>query len=131
MRNHRRNISTGRGHTPVAVLLTFLALMLQTLLPGAAAASQGAGGQTIVICGAMGVQTVEVPSEPSQDDKGFAGLPCADCLAPSLAALPAPEPVATPVVYIAQRVEHTAAREHRPQLARAPPRPPGQGPPHL
>ncbi|RAK57735.1 DUF2946 family protein [Phenylobacterium deserti] len=120
-----------RGHTPVAVLLTFLALMIQALLPGAAAASQGAGSETMVICGAMGVQTVEVPADPGQGKKSFAGLPCADCLAPSLAALPAPEPAVTTVVYAAQRVEHDTAPELWPQLARAPPRPPGQGPPTL
>ena len=67
--------------------------------------------------------------EHSTGSKGFAGLPCDDCLAAVTAALPTPEPAVEPAAYSVSRIEHVAVRRWAPQLARAPPRPPGQGPP--
>lgn len=115
----------------MAALLGVLALLVQALLPAAAMAAQGRpGGETIVICTQMGVQTLKVGESGGKAGKGgFAGLPCQDCLSASTAALPAPEPLLLPVSYAVSHVEHVVVRRAAPQMARAPPRPPGQGPP--
>lgn len=130
--DRRRRIG-GRAH--VAAWLGVLALLVQALLPAAAMAAQsGAGrGERIVVCTLAGVRTVIVGehdrSGPEKHGKGFAGLPCHDCLAAATAALPAPEPVLEPAGYTFVAVEHAPERNWAPRLARAPPRPPGQGPP--
>lgn len=123
------------GRAPAAALLAVFALLIQALLPAAAMAAQSrSSGETIVICTQMGVQTIKVGPDAKvgadgKSQKGFAGLPCQDCLGAATAALPAPEPIALPVAYIVAQVEHTTPIRSRPQIARAPPRPPGQGPP--
>ena len=61
--------------------------------------------------------------------KSFMGLPCQDCLAMTMAATTAPDLAVQHVAYAAQRVVHAYAAERAVKLARAPPRPPGQGPP--
>jgi len=63
--------------------------------------------------------------------KGFAGLPCHDCLAATMAAVAAPELAVVPVAYAAAEVRHEAPAPRLQPRARAPPRPPGQGPPSL
>jgi hypothetical protein len=126
----RTTATAGRAHTPVAALLGVLALLVQALLPAAAMAAQSQGhGETVVICTQMGAQTIKLGLDGKPQKGGFAGLPCQDCLTASTAALPAPAPVALPVAYVVAQVEHAAPHRAAPQLARAPPRPPGQGPP--
>lgn len=119
-----------RRRLSLTALLGVLALLVQALLPVAAMAAQSrADGQTIVICTQMGAQTIKLDGDGKPQKGGFAGLPCQDCLVAATAALPAPAPVALPAVYVVAQVHHTVARRAAPQLARAPPRPPGQGPP--
>jgi hypothetical protein len=119
-----------RGRRPplAAALLAVLAIMVQALIPSAAMAGQ-AGGETIQICTAMGLQTVKVDGQ-GQQKKGFAGLPCQDCLAAAVAVvLPAPQPTVMRVAYVTAFVTDAPRAELTPRSARAPPRPPGQGPP--
>jgi hypothetical protein len=128
---------TARGASPLrtrtarrlAAWLGVVALFVQALLPAAALASDAAGrGPQIVVCSVDGVHTITLGGG-GETRKRFAGLPCHDCLAAAAAALPAPEAAMLPVRYAAARVEVAAARRPTPQLARPPPRPPGQGPP--
>jgi hypothetical protein len=119
---------SGRAH--VAAWLGVLALLVQALLPAAAMAAQSgaARGERIVVCTLAGARTVTL-GEHDKGGRGFAGLPCHDCLAATTAALPSPEPVLERITYATAFVEHAPERSWAPQLARAPPRPPGQGPP--
>jgi hypothetical protein len=119
-----------RSLTPEpAVLLAVLALLVQALLPAAAMAAQPRAGIPMVICTAMGVQTVAAPSS-GKSGKGFAGLPCQDCVAASIAVITAPAPlIAGAVTYVAQRVEHVPSVDLALRGARAPPRPPSTAPP--
>jgi hypothetical protein len=109
-------------------VIGLFALLIQALLPAAALAGQRpAGGETIVICTQMGVQTLTVGDQPAE---GFAGLPCIDCLAVSMATAPPPEISVAPVDYLVQTVERAPpTADLALRAARAPPRPPGQGPP--
>ncbi|MEO8114549.1 MAG: DUF2946 domain-containing protein [Phenylobacterium sp.] len=114
--------------TPV-VLLAALALLVQALLPAAAMAAAPRAGIPMVICTAMGVQTVIAPAT-GKSGKGFAGLPCQDCVAASIAAIATPEPlVLAAVAYASQRVEHAQGAALVLRGARAPPRPPSTAPP--
>ena len=132
-RGRDRKGPTGR-RALVAAWLGVLALLVQALLPAAAMAAQAgaAHGERIVVCTLAGARTLVGPSDKNglaKHGKGFAGLPCHDCLAAATAALPTPEPVIEPASYTISQVEHAPERSWAPQLARAPPRPPGQGPP--
>jgi hypothetical protein len=113
----------------VAALRAVLAVMVQALFPSAAMAAQaGARGETIMICTAMGLQTVKVDGQGQKE--GFAGLPCQDCLAAATAVvMPAPQPAVARVAYATAYVLAAPRAELTPRSARAPPRPPGQGPP--
>jgi hypothetical protein len=126
--NSRRGQS--RTTWPIA-LLAMLALLVQALIPAAAMAYEAGTGQSIVICTVDGARTVTVDGQQPTPRKGFAGLPCAQCVAASLAVTDTPEtPVSAPVLY-AERVETAPPMARRGMApARAPPRPPGQGPPH-
>lgn len=112
-----------------AALLAVLAVMVQALMPSAAMAAQAGGrGETITICTGMGLQTVKVDGQGQK--KGFAGLPCQDCLAAASAVvMPPPQPAVVRVAYATAFVLDAPRAELTPRSARAPPRPPGQGPP--
>jgi len=107
-------------------LVAVFALLVQVLVPGIAAAAPARGGEQ-VICTSHGLATVKLGDlSPA---KGSAASPCEHCVCPPLAAQPPAmlEPTAA-VAYAAEaRPEATAA--DLPPPARAPPRPPGQGPP--
>jgi hypothetical protein len=119
---------TGKDGRALAALVAVFALMVQALVPAAAmAATPDASGRT-VICTQDGTATVSFGGQPSKP-KGFAGMPCQDCLAAALAVTQTPELAIQPVIYVAARVEHAPARRTIEPRARAPPRPPGQGPP--
>lgn len=122
----------GRSGERVRIVawLGVLALLVQALLPAAAMAAQSgaARGEQIVVCTLAGARTVTL-GDHDKPSKGFAGLPCHDCLAATTAALATPEPVLEPIAYAVTVIEHAPERSWAPQLARAPPRPPGQGPP--
>ena len=131
MRTARKSASRRPAQTPVAALLAVFALLIQALTPSAAMAAQGgASDETVIVCTQMGVQVLKLGDAGAPTKGGFAGLPCQDCLAPALAAtLPAPERLVLPVAYEAHRVEHVETADVALRGARAPPRPPGQGPP--
>jgi hypothetical protein len=114
---------------PIA-LLAMLALLVQALMP-AAAMAHDAAGQAVVICTTDGAKTVEVAGEVigKKDPKGFAGLPCAQCVAVSLAVTTPPDIAVAPVLYSARIEAPPHAALTGVAMARAPPRPPGQGPP--
>ena len=111
----------------LVALFAVFALMVQALIPSAAMARPDpSAGQ--VICTATGTETVTPHGQPAPH-KGFAGMPCQDCLAAAMACVVTPELAVRPVAYVTARVEHVAAAPLLEPRARAPPRPPGQGPP--
>ena len=129
MARRKDSISRRAAGARLAAWLGVLALLVQALLPAAAmAATSRSGGETMVICTVDGVRTVTL-GEHEKGGKPFAGLPCHDCLAAACAALPAPEPQIARVVYSRVVMERPREQAWAPKLARAPPRPPGQGPP--
>ena len=118
----------------LAALAAMLAVFVMGLTPAAAMAHDlRESGSAMVICTADGSKVVvidengQVRTAPA---KGFMGLKCSNCVGPTLAVtLDAPVPAIAPVQY-AEYIEISAprvlgVRGH----ARAPPRPPGQGPP--
>ena len=113
----------------LALLVALVALIGQALLPAAALAAQGGGVSYQVLCTSDGAKTVAV-DESGQPKKGFAGLPCQDCLAAAAALTFTPGLTVAPAAYAAQTVRHAAAADRPAPRARAPPRPPGQGPPN-
>jgi len=119
----------------LAALVAVFALMVQVLIPAAAMADAPDGGGATVICTAAGTQTIAADGaakapKPGDPQHGFGGMPCQDCLAAAMAAVTPPPCVAMqPVVYTIARVEHAPVVRLLAPRARAPPRPPGQGPP--
>ena len=118
----------------IAALFAVFALLVQALIPATAVAAATDGSGASIICTATGTQTLTADGQPAApapgSHKGFGGMPCQDCLAAALAVVaPSPAPAIEPVVYAIARVEHAPARSVLAPRARAPPRPPGQGPP--
>ena len=118
----------------LAAIAAMLAVCVQVMTPGAAMAHDlRESGSAIVICSAEGSKVVILGDDGSirtAPAKGFMGLKCSNCVGPTLAVtLDAPAPAIAPVRYAefaptpVERV--LGARGH----ARAPPRPPSQGPP--
>lgn len=105
-------------------LFAVFALLVQALIPSLANAAPGPGGPA-AICTEMGLATVgdAAPGQPAPSHS------CQHCVCPALAETPAPIVQILPVAYVvaAAPVADTP-RGVRP-LPRAPPRPPGQGPP--
>jgi len=125
----RETHSRARGRLALAAWLGVMALLVQALLPAASlAASTEAPGVRLVICTDTGAHLVTV-AERAPSKKGFAGLPCHDCLGAATAALPAPVPALVAVRYAEASADRLPERPEAQRLARAPPRPPGQGPP--
>jgi hypothetical protein len=117
----------------LAALLAVLALLVQALIPAAAMARPDASGG-MVICTATGTLTIGSDGKPEAPHskaphKGFGGMPCQDCLAVAMAAVVTPDLAVQPVAYAAERVVHAPVTPLLEPRARAPPRPPGQGPP--
>jgi len=118
------------GHTLLVALLAALAVLAQTLVPAVAMARSTSAGEAIIICTAEGAKLIRVGGEEPAPTKIFGGFKCGQCVAASLAAI-TPDPAATiaPVRYAVRLevaiVRTLGVRGH----ARAPPRPPGQGPP--
>ncbi|MFN3512781.1 MAG: DUF2946 domain-containing protein [Phenylobacterium sp.] len=121
-----RAAATGAKYRRWGLLAALLALFAQALLPAAALAAESAGSRQTVLCTEQGAQlvTLDARGEPRQ---GFAGLPCQDCLGATLAVL-APSPPGV-IVAIQAAAAPPAVFPAAPCIARAPPRPPGQGPP--
>uniref|UniRef100_B0T2X1 DUF2946 domain-containing protein n=1 Tax=Caulobacter sp. (strain K31) TaxID=366602 RepID=B0T2X1_CAUSK len=126
--NPRR--AQSRSTWPIA-LLAMLALLVQALIP-AAAMAHDAAGQAVVICTTDGAKTVEVAGDvigKPKPMKGFGGMACAQCVAVSLATTTPPDIAVVPVLYGVRIEAAPRAALTGVALARAPPRPPGQGPP--
>lgn len=114
--------------TLLAVLFAVAALLIQALLPAASLAAEAAGAVRVELCTPDGAKTV-VLDHDGQAQKGFAGLPCHDCLGATLAVTTTPTLSVVPIAYVAGPIVQTATLEVVLRGARAPPRPPGQGPP--
>jgi hypothetical protein len=107
-------------------LVAVFALLVQVLVPGIAAAAPSASGEQ-VICTGHGLASVKL-GDPSPA-KGSAASPCEHCVCPPLAAQPPAMTEPTAAVAYAAEARPEAAAADVPPPARAPPRPPGQGPP--
>jgi hypothetical protein len=115
--------------TPVAVLVALFAVIIQLMAPSSMMAAEAVRpAETMVVCTSMGIETMSVPMQ-HESGKGFAGLPCQDCLGPAVAALPASLAPPVAIAYSVTRIERSPLARYAVQPARAPPRPPGQGPP--
>jgi hypothetical protein len=127
----RRAQIRGKTRTtwPIA-LLAMLAVFVQALMP-AAAMAHDAAGQSVLICTAQGAQVAQVEGDVigKKDPKGFAGLACSQCLAVALATTTPPDVAVAPVLYGVHVAPAPVVALTGVALARAPPRPPGQGPP--
>jgi hypothetical protein len=109
-------------------LLAALLLLIQGLTPAAAMPRVEGGGVTIEICTHDGARSITVPQDhapptPHHDC-------CDHCVMAVAHALPAAAP-ALPVRYARSETAAPGAPVSPSALARAPPRPPSQGPPHL
>lgn len=125
----------------VAAALAALALLVQALIPAAAIAHDAAqGGRQglglIAICTGQGMKTVAVAGavtggQPDPAAKHFMGLHCTACAFANYAATGDGDLglAAQPVRYAARAIVFQPERVRAAAQARAPPRPPGQGPP--
>jgi hypothetical protein len=104
-------------------LVAVFALLVQALMPAFAAAGPMPDGATM-ICTDMGLQTAPTDNAPPAVDHA-----CKHCLCPT----PASEPPATSnvvrIAYVVTTAPRMELRRALPPPSRAPPRPPGQGPP--
>jgi hypothetical protein len=119
-------------HEPRAICALFavFALMVQALIPSAAMAARPELAGADIICIGGRIHTVAQGGGPEAPAKTLGGMPCQDCLAAAMAVVtPAPAPCVQRVAYAIARVEHAPVRTVFAPRARAPPRPPGQGPP--
>ena len=114
----------------LGILAAVLALFGQALLPAAAMAAESLVSFQIELCTDQGAKTVVIGAD-GEVQKGFAGLPCHDCLGATIAAIASPELAVAPVSYVHVEVRHATPTAPLRPRARAPPRPPGQGPPPL
>jgi len=116
----------GAERRALIALIAVFALMVQAMIPAIANAAPARRGEQ-VICTDHGLQTVSL--DDAAPAKGQAPAHCEHCVCPPVGTQP--PAMIEPAVFIAY------AREARPQAAsmglpppaRAPPRPPGQGPP--
>ena len=79
-----------RRRSPLAVLFSVAALLIQALLPAASLAAESIGSVRVELCTPEGAKTVVIDHE-GQVQKGFAGLPCHDCLGATLAVITSPD----------------------------------------
>lgn len=118
----------------LAALAAMLAVFVMGLTPAAAMAHDlRESGSAMVICTADGSKVVIIDEDGqvrTAPAKGFMGLKCSNCVGPTLAAtLDSPVPAIAPVryaEYLETPVERVLGVHGH---ARAPPRPPSQGPP--
>jgi hypothetical protein len=112
----------------LAALVTAFALMVQALFPATVMAKPDPSGG-VTICTATGTQVVDASGQPAAPNRGHDGALCQHCLAAAMSCAVTPELAVQPVTCIAARVEHAPVIASLQPRARAPPRPPGQGPP--
>lgn len=134
LRNHRKPINTPPmdlrerrydDRTAIAALFVVFALLVQLIAPTSAMASPDGH---LIICSQAGMTDFAAGgSGPAHKRAG--GMSCHDCLAAAPAIVATPDLALQPVAYEAARVEHVTTLSLIAPRARAPPRPPGQGPP--
>lgn len=105
-------------------LVAVFALLVQALLPAMARAAPPPDSAT-VICTQAGAAPVRNPN-PEHPPADHA---CKQCLCPALASTPPPVAHIEPVAYVETAAPRTTTPHTLHPPARAPPRPPGQGPP--
>jgi len=122
-------ISARAERRAMIALLAVFALLVQALIPSLAMAGPlPMAGKGVAVCTDHGLMA-QAPGDPAPA-KGQAAPPCDHCVCPPVAALTAQLQFATAIVRIAVRTEPPAIADVRLlPPARAPPRPPGQGPP--
>jgi hypothetical protein len=113
-------------------LVAVFALLVQMLAPTLALAEPARGLGEQVICTGHGLQTIRTgDAAPTKGSpiKGWGAAACDHCVCPPVAATPAA--VIAPVVFrtFTRHAPPGAFQADLPPPARAPPRPPGQGPP--
>jgi hypothetical protein len=124
MAGRREAGGSKEGWRPIAAAFAVFALLIHVFMPMAAIAAPSADGPT-VICTLHGAETL-----PGQAPaKGTPAGACHQCclVAAAVALAPPPAVLTAPGAY--ERLGLTPAPQVRLALARAPPRPPGQGPP--
>ncbi len=107
-------------------LVAVFALLVQALIPAIASAAPASSGDQ-VICTSHGLMSVTL------DDTAPAGgadsAPCDHCVCPPVAAAPPVSLAPAVAIAYARAAEPGVDDRDLPPPARAPPRPPGQGPP--
>jgi hypothetical protein len=120
-----RPMSARAERRAMLALVTVFALLVQALIPTLASATPLAS-DGVMICTEHGLQAATDGLAP---DAPPAGHTCQHCVCPALITPPSPIATMQAVAYVvAVRSVADTPRGVRP-LARAPPRPPGQGPP--
>jgi hypothetical protein len=107
-------------------LVAIFALLAQALIPSIASAAPVGPGQQ-VICTGHGLQAI--PTGDPGPTKGSPARPCEHCVCPPLAAAPPTSAFAVAELSYSRETAPEAVLRDLPPPARAPPRPPGQGPP--
>jgi hypothetical protein len=103
-------------------LVAVFALFVQALIPAMASAAPGPEGAT-AICTQMGLQTAPGGDALPADHA------CKHCLCPAPVADPPPVATVQRIVYAAAHAPAAPMPRRSMPPTRAPPRPPGQGPP--
>lgn len=109
----------------IALAVVF-AMLVQAFIPALASAATVHDGQQ-VICTEMGLKTVQVGDQAPA--KQAPAAPCEHCVCPPVAAQPPELTLPVALVAYTRAAPPEAADSDLPPPARAPPRPPGQGPP--
>ena len=119
-------MTPGAERRAMIALVAVFALMVQALIPAMANAAPVRAGEQ-VICTDHGLQTVSLDEKAPA--KSQAASHCGHCVCPPVAAQP--PAILEPTAFVAYALElrPEAASADLPPPARAPPRPPGQGPP--
>ncbi|WP_140985239.1 hypothetical protein [Asticcacaulis tiandongensis] len=116
------------------IMAVAMAISVQVLFPAHLFAAK-VDGSGFMLCN-MDAPAVDQPLisaiQAEKAQKGDAiGKKCTDCVFLSMTALPQPDQVFTPVIYVALTPVLTPDRESERPKARAPPRPHSCGPPQL
>lgn len=106
-------------------LCAAFALLVQILTPAFAAAGPRLPDGSLLICADGGVATAGAPVPTGGEDH-----PCDHCVCPAPVIAPTPAPGVERIAYAVQAADPAPPPRFLIPPARAPPRPPGQGPPH-
>ena len=109
----------------ILALVTVFALLVQALIPSLAAASPSSLGD-MTICTQQGLETAPAGQDTAPPAGGH---DCQHCVCPALTVTLPPVVTMLAVAYAVTEAPVTATPRGVRPLARAPPRPPGQGPP--